>query len=243
MQNIKLTLSYDGSGYHGFQLQTNALTVQEVLEEAIATVFGSPVRVTAAGRTDTGVHALGQVVNFSVSTRIPPARVPYALNAVLPADIVVNKAEAVSDSFHARYSALSKVYSYTIDNAPHPRVLSRRYSYHVKHPLDVTSMAAVSSQLVGLHDFASFKASGSTVRTTVRHLMRLEIKESDFFITITAEADGFLYNMMRIITGTLIEVGRGKRQPDLTRVLAARDRAASGWTVPAHGLVLREVKY
>jgi tRNA pseudouridine38-40 synthase len=243
VQNIKLTLSYDGSGYHGFQVQANALTVQEVLEQAIATVFGSPVRVTAAGRTDTGVHALGQVVNFSVSTRIPPARIPYALNAVLPEDIVVNEAEAVPVSFHSRYDAVSKVYSYTIDNAPHPRVLSRKYSYYVKYSLDVASMAAASSQLVGLHDFASFKASGSTVKSTVRHMMRLSVDESDSFITVTAEADGFLYNMMRIITGTLIEIGRGKRQPDLARVLAARDRAASGWTVPAHGLVLREVKY
>ncbi|MBS4021455.1 MAG: tRNA pseudouridine(38-40) synthase TruA [Dethiobacter sp.] len=243
MENIKLTLAYDGSDYHGFQLQSNALTVQEILEQALATVFGTAVRVTAAGRTDTGVHAQGQVVNFQVSTRVPVDRIPYALNAVLPKDIVVHRAEAVSALFHARYSATSKVYSYTIDNAPHHRVFSRKYTYHVKYPLNPAAMAAAAAQLVGRHDFASFRASGSAVRSTERNIMRMEVKEQESYISVTAEADGFLYNMMRIITGTLIEIGRGKRPPDLTAVLAARDRSKAGWTAPAHGLVLCEVKY
>ncbi len=243
MRTIKLTLGYDGTYFHGFQVQANALTVQEVLERAIATVFGTPVRVTAAGRTDAGVHAVGQVVSFRVTGRMPVDRIPYALNAVLPDTIVCYHAEAVSDSFHARYDAKSKVYTYTIDNALHPRVLHRRFAYHVRYPLDYQVMAESATSLVGTHDFASFMASGSAAKETVRNLMRLEVKEEDRFITITAEADGFLYNMVRIIAGTLIEVGRGKRDPDLRAVLAARDRSAAGWTVPAHGLILQEVKY
>jgi tRNA pseudouridine38-40 synthase len=243
VQNIKLTLSYDGTNYHGFQVQQNAVTVQAQLEAALQAVFGQAVRVTAAGRTDTGVHALGQVVNFQVSTRIPPERLPYALNAHLPADIVVTKAELVPPDFHARYSAQSKVYRYTIDCAPFPRVLTRYYAYHLRYPLDIHLMQEAAAALVGKHDFRSFMASGSAVKTTERHVLRLEITEQDQYVQITIEADGFLYNMVRIIVGTLIEVGRGKRSPDLAAVIKARDRAAAGWTAPAHGLVMLEVKY
>lgn len=243
MQNIKLTIGYDGTRYHGFQLQNNAVTIQEHLEKAIQTVFGTETRVTPAGRTDAGVHALGQVVNFTVTSRIPYERVPYALNAVLPGDIVVYKAEAVPDTFHARYSAVSKMYTYTIDNAPHPRVLTRHYAYHVRFALNTSSMQKAANTLLGKQDFTSFMASGSSVKTTVRTLSRLDVDESDNYITITAEADGFLYNMVRIISGTLVEVGRGKREADLTAVLQEKNRSAAGWTVPPHGLVLREVKY
>lgn len=243
MQNIKLTLGYDGSGYHGFQVQANALTVQEVLEKAIAVVFGKQIRFILAGRTDTGVHATGQVVNFYSDKGIPVDRIPYALNAVLPKDIVVYDAEFVPDSFHARFSATGKLYTYCIDNGAHARVLERNYSYHIKHRLDAVAMAASAAQLVGCHDFASFRATGSSVRSTTRTLRRLDVVETDRFITITAEADGFLYNMVRIITGTLIEVGRGKRNGNLAMVLAAQDRRAAGWTVPPHGLVLRHVFY
>lgn len=243
MRTIKLTLGYDGTEFHGFQVQTNALTVQEVLEKAIATVFGARVRLTAAGRTDAGVHALGQVVSFRVPGRLPADRIPYALNSVLPDSIVCYSAEVVPDPFHARYDAKSKVYTYTIDNAPHPRVLHRRYAYHARYPLDTGAMAKSASTLTGTHDFTSFMASGSAVKGTIRNLMRLEVKEENGFITVTAEADGFLYNMVRIIAGTLIEVGRNKRNPDLSTVLSARDRNAAGWTAPAHGLVLCEVRY
>jgi len=243
MQNIKLTLGYDGTAYHGFQVQENALAVQEMLERAIAVVFGSSIRVAAAGRTDAGVHATGQVVNFYADTTIPAERIPHALNAVLPKDIVVYHAENVIDSFNARFNAVSKVYTYTIDNAEYPRVLALRYAYHVKHNLNVRVMKSSAIHLEGNHDFTSFCATGSSTQRMVRNMMRLEVEEKDSFITITAEAGGFLYNMMRIIAGTLIEIGRSKRSPDLARVLVARDRAAAGWTAPAHGLVLREVKY
>ena len=213
---MKLTLGYDGTNYHGFQLQTNAITVQQVLEEAIEKVFHQTIRLTSAGRTDTGVHAVGQVVNFQVNTCIPYDRIPYALNAVLPRDVVITHAEAVPDTFHARYSAKSKAYTYTIDNAPHPRVFTRKYAYYVRFPADAQLMKLAASTLVGRHDFSSFMASGSSVKTSVRNLTCLDVDESDGYIIITAKADGFLYNMVRIITGTLIEVGRGKRSPDLT---------------------------
>lgn len=243
MPNIKLILSYDGSDYHGFQLQENAGTVQGTLEQALFQLLGTAVRVTSAGRTDTGVHAEGQVVNFRADTRIPVERLPFALNAVLPDDIVVRAAEIVPDTFHARFSAVSKTYAYTIDNAPHPRVLTRKFSYHFRFPLNVTDMAAAASGLLGIHDFAAFRATGSTVRTTVRNLMRLDVAEHDSFVTITAEADGFLYQMVRIIAGTLLEVGSGRRAPDLVPVLTSRERRAAGPTAPAHGLVLKAVRY
>ncbi|MBS3901849.1 MAG: tRNA pseudouridine(38-40) synthase TruA [Dethiobacter sp.] len=243
MQNIKLTIGYDGSKYHGFQLQKNAVTIQECLERAMHTVFCHPVRVIAAGRTDSGVHAEGQVVNFRAASQIAVERIPYALNSVLPRDIVVSRAEKVSELFHARYSAVSKVYTYTVDNAPHPRVLLRHYSLHLRVALDLALMKNAAATLLGRHDFSSFMGSASSVKTAVRQLLRLEIAEADGFITITAEANGFLYNMMRIIVGTLVEVGLGKREADLLPLLQAKDRNAAGWTVPPHGLILREVKY
>lgn len=243
MQNIKLTLGYDGTNYHGFQFQINAISVQQVLEEAIEKVFHQAVRLNSAGRTDTGVHAMGQVVNFQVNTAIPDERIPYALNAVLPKDVVIYNAEVVPDTFHARYSAKSKAYTYTIDNALHPRVFTRKYALYVRFPADAQLMKLAASTLVGRHDFSSFRSSGSAVKSSVRNLTRLDVDESDGYITITAQADGFLYNMVRIITGTLIEVGRGKRSPDLTPVLASRNRRTAGWTVPPHGLSLQEVEY
>lgn len=243
MQNIKLTIGYDGSRYHGFQLQKNAITVQERLEKAIHTVFGNPVRVNSAGRTDSGVHAEGQVVNFHSSSQIPIERIPYALNSVLPSDIVVDRAEKVSEMFHARYSAVSKVYTYTIDNAPHPRVLARHYALHLRGTLELALMKKAAITLLGNHDFSSFMGSASSVKTTVRHLSRLNVDDSDGFIIITAEANGFLYNMVRIIVGTLVEVGRGKREPDLQTLLKAKNRNVAGRTVSPHGLILREVKY
>ncbi|MCR3921111.1 MAG: tRNA pseudouridine(38-40) synthase TruA [Firmicutes bacterium] len=243
MKNIKLIVAYDGTNYHGFQLQQNAVTVQEKLEQAMQTVFREPVRLTAAGRTDTGVHALGQVVTVQVKTGVPTDRIPYALNATLPRDIVVSSAEVMPDNFHARFSVKSKVYRYTIDNAPYPRVLQRLYSLHVRYPLDLELMQQAAMTLVGRHDFTSFMASGSSVKTTVRHLTRLDVSEQDGFYTITAEANGFLYNMVRIIAGTLIEVGRHKRSPELGSVICAGSRMAAGWTAPAYGLVMLEVKY
>lgn len=242
--NVKILLEYDGSNYHGWQRQKNALTIQEVVEEAVYKVTGEKVKVIGAGRTDAGVHARGQVANFHTNCRIPVERLPYAINSHLPEDIVVKGAEEVPDDFHARYSAKAKVYTYTIYNAPFPSPLMRKYSYFYPHILDVEAMQEAAKAFVGIHDFTAFRASGSPVKSSIRNVMRLEVKKNKDVITIEVEADGFLYNMVRIIAGTLLEVGSGKRTPEeIPSVISSRDRERAGITLPAHGLCLEKVVY
>jgi tRNA pseudouridine38-40 synthase len=242
--NVKILLEYDGTNYHGWQRQKNALTIQEVVEKAIFKITGEKVKVIGAGRTDAGVHARGQVANFHTNCRIPVERLPYAINSHLPEDIAVKGAQVVSDDFHARYSAKSKVYSYTIYNAPFPSPLMRRYSYFYPHIIDVEAMREAAKAFVGVHDFAAFRASGYSVKSSVRNIMRLEVRKASNAITIEIEADGFLYNMVRIIAGTLLEVGSGKRAPEeIPLVISSRKRERAGITLPAHGLCLEKVVY
>lgn len=245
MRNIKLTLSYDGTCYHGFQDQGEHLpTVQGELEKAINRLTGERLRVCAAGRTDAGTHALGQVVNLRTHSGIPVERWPYALNAVLPSDIVATEAHLVPLDFHARHSAVEKTYRYSIDNGRFPQVLLRRYAYHVPEPLDVGAMAIAAQYLVGRHDFAAFRAIGSSTISTTRSLRALQVESHSAMIHVTASADGFLYNMVRIIVGTLLEVGRGKQPPLWVKaVLAGRERAQAGATAPPHGLCLMSARY
>ncbi|TYP50339.1 tRNA pseudouridine(38-40) synthase TruA [Thermosediminibacter litoriperuensis] len=242
--NVKILLEYDGTNYHGWQKQNNALTVQEVLEKAVYVLTGERVSIIGAGRTDAGVHARGQVANFRTNTRIPVERLPYALNSKLPEDITVKGAKAVPDDFHARYSARAKVYTYSIYNAPFPSPLLRRYSYFFPLPLDVEAMRRAGKAFMGVHDFAAFRASRSTVKSSVRNITRLDVKKCGDLITIEVEADGFLYNMVRIIAGTLLEVGTGKRDPEeIPSIIESRDRERAGVTLPAHGLCLEKVIY
>lgn len=242
--NVKILLEYDGSNYHGWQKQKNALGIQEIVEKAIYRVTGENVKVVGAGRTDAGVHARGQVANFHTNCRIPVERLPYAINSHLPEDIAVKGAEEVPADFHARYSAKSKVYSYTIYNGPFPSPLLRRYSYFYPRPLDVEAMREAAKAFIGVHDFSAFRASGSPVKSSVRKIMKLEVKKSGDLIIIEVEADGFLYNMVRIIAGTLLEVGSGKKKPEeIPLVIDSRDRERAGITLPAHGLCLERVVY
>ncbi|ADL06943.1 tRNA pseudouridine(38-40) synthase TruA [Thermosediminibacter oceani] len=242
--NVKILLEYDGTNYHGWQKQNNALSVQEVLEKAIYALTGERVSIIGAGRTDAGVHARGQVANFRTNTRIPVERLPYAINSKLPEDIAVKGAEAVPDDFHARYSAKAKVYTYSIYNAPFPSPLLRRYSYFFPLPLDVEAMRRAAKAFIGVHDFAAFRASGSSVKTSVRNITRLDVKKCGKLLTIEVEADGFLYNMVRIIAGTLLEVGTGKKDPEeIPSIIESRDRERAGVTLPAHGLCLEKVIY
>lgn len=268
---LKLTVAYDGAAYAGWQVQPDKPTVQGVFEAAWHQITQEPVRVTAAGRTDAGVHALGQVVGLSTESRLPNEDLQRALNAVLPEDVAVRTVEDAREGFHATYDALGKRYRYQIYNSRVRSVVDRHYTWHYPHLLDAAAMHRAGQALVGRHDFSSFESAGSerpdSVRTihelTVAHgvgtLLRPETvttdssgqsqKSPDPFrasdhITIEIAGDGFLYNMVRTIVGTLVEVGRGTRDHDwLAAVLAARDRRRAGQTAPPHGLFLVNVVY
>jgi len=242
--NVKIVLEYDGTAYCGWQRQKNALSIQEVLERAISAITGEQTHVIGAGRTDRGVHALGQVANFKTNTRIPIEKLPYAINSRLPEDIVVKHAEQVPEDFHARFWAKSKVYTYTIYNSKFPSPLYRRYSYFYPVPLDLDAMQRAARFLVGVHDFKAFMASGSAVKSTVRHVKRLEVVRDGEIVRIEIEADGFLYNMVRIIAGTLLEVGIGKREADeMVSIIESGDRFCAGKTLAPQGLCLVKVNY
>ncbi len=244
-RNIVLSLEYDGTDWHGWQLQKNAPTIQGALEAALATITGETIRVTGASRTDAGVHARGQVCNFYTNSRIPVERFPFALNANLPKSIVVLKAVEVDLDFHARYWALGKRYVYEICNRRQPSAFRRHFSYHVPQGLSVEAMRQAAALLEGEHDFKAFQAVGSSVESTVRHLWQLKVEQPEASrILICAEGNGFLYNMVRIIVGTLLEVGLGKRPvSDMTAILASRNRDLAGPTAPPHGLCLEKVFY
>jgi len=242
--NVKIVLEYDGTDYSGWQRQKNAPTIQEVLETSISAITREKIQVIGSGRTDAGVHALEQVANFKTNTKIPIEKLPYAINSKLPEDIVVKDARIVPDNFHARFSAKSKIYAYTIYNAPFPSPIYRKHSLFIAMPLDVKSMTKAAISLTGVHDFSAFKASGSPVKSPIRHVMGIEVLKEGAFIKILIQANGFLYNMVRIMAGTLLEVGKGKTQPwEVASILLSRDRNRAGKTLPPHGLSLLKVNY
>jgi tRNA pseudouridine38-40 synthase len=244
MKNIMLVIEYDGTNYHGWQYQKNAITVQEVLEKAIEKVTGEKVNLIGSSRTDTGVHALYQVANFKTKTKIPPEKLPYALNAVLPEDVVVIKAQEVDKSFHARYSARSKRYRYLILNRQFPMPTMRNYCWHVPYPLDVEAMKKASFFLKGTHDFSAFKASSTKKVNPVKTIYDLSVEKNDEIIKIEVEANGFLYNMVRIIVGTLVYVGLGKiKAGDIPAIIESKDRTKAGITAPPQGLYLIRILY
>lgn len=245
MQNIALVVAYDGTNYHGFQAQKPELaTIQSVLEAAIAKLTGYCPRLTGAGRTDAGVHAAGQVVNFRSPARIPLARWPYALNSVLPSDIVVQTALAVPDDFHARYHAKWKTYRYTLDTGDIPDVFQRRYSWHTGPRLNLEAMQQAAHLLVGYHDFVNFCAAAKSRHTTWRRVMSLEIAAVAMQTTITVTADGFLYHMVRIIAGTLVEVARNKMSiAQVDELLSGAVSTHMAQAAPAQGLCLMQVAY
>ena len=253
---FKLTLAYDGAEFSGWQSQPGRRTVQGEFERAWREITGETVRVTAAGRTDAGVHALGQVAGVESATRIEPGALVLALNAKLPEDAAVRSVEVVHEGFHATTEALRKRYRYTIYNDHRRPVFWRRYAWHVPTRLDVAAMQSGAQHLVGTHDFVSFQSAGSERESTVRTLFAAAIagpdsklkvavdEESAALVTVEVEGDGFLYNMVRSIVGTLVEVGRGKRDPAwIAEVLAARDRTDAGQTAPPHGLTMLWVAY
>lgn len=244
MRRIHLIVEYDGTAYAGWQRQANAMTVQEKLERAILKLTGEELCVSGASRTDAGVHALGQSAHFDTESRIPADKFSFALNTLLPPDIRVTRSEEVPLEFHARFSTRGKRYRYLFHAAPHAGALTRNTHAHVIYPLDVEKMQAEAQDLVGTHDFAAFAASGSVVKDTVRTIYRAEVTSSGSEICLIVEGSGFLYNMVRIIAGTLIGVGSGKLEPGaFRRAIASGDRLDLGITAPAHGLTLMEVFY
>lgn len=246
MRYLKITLAYEGTAYAGWQIQpaSHGLTIQGIVEGALERLTGEKIRVAAAGRTDAGVHARGQVISFATSSTIPVDRWTWALNSVLPQDIVAWEAAEVGPEFHARFSAKSKTYRYCIDNGLFPDVFWRRFSWHVRQPLDLAAMQQAADSLKGRHDFRAFAAAGRPVRSYVREIQEITWTRRDNFIYLDIKADGFLYHMVRIIVGTLVEVGLGKRKPtEMAAILAGRRRELAGPTAPPQGLCLERVEY
>ena len=243
-KNIQLIISYKGTRYAGWQFQKNALSVEACLLEAIKAVTGEKVKLYGSGRTDAGVHAIGQAANFMTDSTIPPERFALALNTKLPRDIRIMKSRAVADDFHSRYNAAGKIYVYQIYNAPIESPLYWDYTWHVRENLDLDLMKQAAGNFLGWHDFKGFMSTGSCVKTTERRIDEINIEKDGPLITLNFRGNGFLYNMVRIITGTLVEVGEKridvKSVPD---IIKSGDRERAGITAPAQGLFLKKVIY
>lgn len=244
MSRYLLTVEYDGTDYCGWQRQKNGVSVQEVLEDALSRATGEKTVCVASGRTDSGVHALGQAVHCDLSTPIPEDKIPFAVNYYLPESVRIRRAEKVSDEFSARFGAKRKTYEYRMYIANISSPTRDRYALRVIPPLDVDAMKEAAESLLGEHDFRCFLASGSQVKTTVRTIYSASIVQNGDELTFTVEGNGFLYNMVRIITGTLIYVGKGKlKASDVAEIIESRDRKRAGKTVPPNGLFLKSVVY
>lgn len=244
MRYFKATLEYDGTDFCGFQWQHGVRTVQSVLETAIEQRVEHRVNLTGAGRTDSGVHAVGQVVSFGGETRIPIAKMAIALNGVLPPDITIRKVEEVGPEFSARFSASSRVYAYLILNRDTPSAVLGRFTTQVRFPLDVEAMQYAAQQLLGEQDFACFTNELDTEKSSMRHVMRCHVGRYRKFVLVRIEANAFLRGMVRNIVGTLLEIGTGRRPADdVPRLIRSRDRKQAGPTAPPQGLTLMRVRY
>lgn len=259
MRTFKLTLAYDGTRHVGWQRQATGTSIQGLLESALSAIEGRPVTATGAGRTDAGVHALGQVASLALAHRLPPDALLRALNARLPDDVRVRAVEEAGPGFHARFSAIGKTYRYRIRTGPTDDPFDHRFAWHIAHPLDLGEMRAAMAVLTGRHDFKAFQSAGSDVRTTIRTVTRAELRVAALpaswpvpraeaaagdVLEIEFDADGFLRQMARAMVGTLVEVGAGRRAASsLADVLASGDRGQAGATAPPHGLFLVRVVY
>ncbi|MFZ5994523.1 MAG: tRNA pseudouridine(38-40) synthase TruA [Thermodesulfobacteriota bacterium] len=244
MRNIKLILEYDGTAYCGWQRQVNGLSIQEVLEEKIGVMTGEAAKVIGSGRTDAGVHAMNQAANFKTASNIPVDGFLRGLNSLLPQDIAVKEVCEVPADFHARYSASEKIYLYRILNERIRSPLHHLFTWFVPHDLAFAAMERCLPVLQGVHDFAAFMASGSSVKSTTRIVSGLKLTRKDKIIEFEIRANGFLRHMVRNIVGTLVEVGQGRVTPErFADILQARDRNMAGMTAPPQGLFLKEVIY
>lgn len=245
MSFYKIILEYDGTNYSGWQRQKNTRdTIQQILEEKLSIINKSYVLAISAGRTDAGVHAKEQVVNFKLEVDIPIERLPFALNSLLPKDIICKDAEEVDSEFHARYDTRGKLYRYRLSNCKFPSVFTRNYVYNIRSKLDFGKIKKAAPLLVGTHDFASFQNSGSDIVDTVRTIERIDISEVNDEYHFAIEGNGFLYKMVRIIIGTFIEIGLNKIElGELNNIIKAKERRKAGFTAPAKGLTLMKVYY
>lgn len=239
MKRIKMIVAYDGTNYKGWQVQPNGITVEEVLNDKLSELLGEKITVTGASRTDSGVHSLGNVAIFDTNTRMPADKIAFAINQRLPDDIVVQDSCEVQGDWHPRYQKSRKTYEYRILNRRFRMPTRRLDTYFYHHPLDVEKMRQAAAYLVGEHDFKSFCAVGAQVKSTVRTVYACDVENRDGIITIRVTGSGFLYNMVRIIAGTLIRVGGGEIEPEeMSAILNAHDRSVAGPTAPAHGLTM-----
>lgn len=240
--NIKILIEYEGTNFSGWQKQPGLSTIQGEIENALQIISGKQIQVFASGRTDAGVHALAQVANFAFDTKIPAQRIKNALNHYLPDEIRVLVSEEVEEGFHARFTAKRKTYLYRIQTGGVKRPFERNISYYVRGDLDLDKMRTAAEFFVGEHDFSAFKSEGSSAQNFVRNIYSLTITKNHDVIEIEITGNGFLYNMVRIIAGTLIEIGKGKSY-NISKILASKDREEAGPTAPARGLFLKRVEY
>lgn len=244
MKRVKLVVAYDGTNYCGWQVQPNGITIEEVLNKALSSLLKEDIKVTGASRTDSGVHSLGNVAFFDTDTRIPAEKISYALNQRLPADIVVQDSCEVEPDWHPRHCNSRKTYEYRILNRTFPMPTRRLDTYFVHYGLDLERMRAAADFLVGTHDFKSFCSVNTPVEDTVRTIYSCTVERVDDIITIRVTGSGFLYNMVRIIAGTLVQVGLGRlKAEEIPNILAAKNREAAGPTAPAHGLTMIGIEY
>ena len=244
MRNIKLTIEYDGKDFNGWQKQPDRLNIQGEIEKAIEEITGEKVDLTASGRTDAGVHSLGQTANFKTDSKIPTEKFAKAINSRLKKSIVIKSAEEVDEKFHSRYSVKSKTYRYIINNSENGTAIYRGLEYHVPMKLDYEKMNEAIKYFIGEHDFKAFKASGTSSKSSVRKILDGSVRKEEERVIIEVTGTGFLYNMVRIISGTLLDVGLGKIKPeDIPSIIESKDRTKAGKTLPAHGLYLLQVNY
>lgn len=244
-RNFKLTIEYDGSAYVGWQRQKDPRTIQGTIERAVQTLTGQTATLIGSGRTDSGVHALGQTANFKVDTHLAPEDIGRALNALLPEDIVILSCLEMPKKFHSRFDAVSKIYRYCLLNRPFPPAVGRQYAWYIRKPLDIKAMQDSLVHIRGTHDFSAFEGAGSPRAHSVRQVHRAElILHNDIKIDFEIEANGFLRHMVRNIVGTLVDVGLSRITPnDMARIRDTADRSEAGITAPAHGLFLVRVNY
>lgn len=244
MRNIKLTIEYDGKKFGGWQKQPSKLNIQGEIEQAISEIVSESVELIASGRTDSGVHALGQVANFKTNSNIPIEKMAIAINSKLKKSIVIKRAEEVPENFHARYNCKGKKYRYVINNSSQGTAIYRDLEYYIPQKLDIEKMKQAIKYFEGEHDFKGFRASGTSSKNSVRIIYKAEVIKKDEKIIIELTGNGFMYNMVRIIAGTLVDVGLGKILPeDIPDIILSKDREKAGKTLPGYGLYLVEVYY